>query len=61
MNEFPETHQRGRLSVENTEMISKVNLEDCDVGIQVSWDGRIWLCLDGIAWLRFKPAKASTT
>jgi hypothetical protein len=29
---------------------------DCTFGIQVNWDGRIWLCINGVTWLRFKPA-----
>jgi hypothetical protein len=28
---------------------------NCDVGIQVATDGRIWVCIDGSAFLRFKP------
>ena len=50
-----ETHQQGYLSIENLEIIQQSNKQDCDVGLQVSSDGRIWLCVDGIAFIRFKP------
>ena len=26
-----------------------------DLGIQVAKDGRVWVCINGIAFLRFKP------
>lgn len=53
----PETHQFGHLSVENLELIRMMDLESCDVGLQTSADGRIWICVNGIAFLRFKPAR----
>jgi len=49
---YPETHQQGFLSVEATIDLS---LSDCDFGIQIADDGRIWVCVDGVAFLRFKP------
>ena len=60
--ELPETHRRGRLSIENRELVERVLAAagpngNYDVGIQVAGDGRIWLCVDGIAWLRFKPSR----
>jgi hypothetical protein len=54
-HEFPETHHHGMLSIENTEIINDMDLTSCDVGLQVSHDGRIWLCINGVAWIRFKP------
>lgn len=54
----PETHQRGHVSVENAEMVALI-LEDLsgavDFGIQTHDDGRVWICINGIAWIRFKP------
>jgi hypothetical protein len=26
-----------------------------DIGIQIAKDGRIWICIDGVSFLRFKP------
>ena len=26
-----------------------------DFGVQISSDGRIWICIDGVAFIRFKP------
>ncbi len=28
-----------------------------DLGIQIAADGRVWICIDGIAFLRFSPHK----
>lgn len=53
--EWPETHARGRVSVENADMIAAMDLTDCDLGVQIGWDGRVWLCINGMAWIRFKP------
>lgn len=41
-------------------LVSQTDLEPftvqkCDVGIQVATDGRIWVCINGAAFLRFKP------
>ena len=26
-----------------------------DFGIQIAKDGRVWICIDGVAFIRFKP------
>jgi hypothetical protein len=52
MKEIPVTFQRGLLSIEK-EVKSKI----CEVGIQTAEDGRIWICVDGEAFIRFKPLK----
>jgi hypothetical protein len=54
--EFPETHRQGTLGVENSEIIKKIDFADCDFGVQISEDGRVWICINGIAWLRFRPS-----
>jgi hypothetical protein len=48
---IPETHLRGSLSVEMP-MTSQM---DCDFGIQIEEDGRVWICINGVAFIRFKP------
>lgn len=55
MQTLPETHQRGVLFIENLESIQAMDKSNCDVGLQVSHDGRIWLCVNGIAFIRFRP------
>lgn len=55
MDKVPEFHQQGHLSIENLDLIMMITLQDCDVGLQVSKDGRIWVCINGVAFLRFKP------
>lgn len=63
MKELKETHQQGIISVENIPNgISSFILGQGgtpyfkgDFGIQVAKDGRVWICIDGIAFLRFKP------
>lgn len=49
---YPERHFQGTISVEKD--IKKGYFEG-DIGIQISHDGRIWICIDGIAAIRFKP------
>jgi len=49
---IPETHQTGHLSIEKT---IDGNMIFCDFGIQMAEDGRIWICIDGEAYLRFSP------
>ena len=55
MKELPEIHQQGMLSIENQELLASIDKSNLDFGIQVSVDGRVWVCLNGIAFLRFKP------
>ena len=54
MKSYPETHQRGSLSIEQS---LASGLKDCDFGIQIAKDGRVWICVDGIAFIRFKPTE----
>ena len=53
LKEVRETHIQGHLSVE----ADIKSLLDCDFGIQISIDGRVWICIDGQAFIRFKPLK----
>lgn len=50
--EVPETHVQGRLFFEN---LPDLVAQECDLGIQIAPDGRVWLCINGIAFLRFSP------
>jgi hypothetical protein len=43
--------QKGLLTIEQT---GNPNGR-CEVNLQIGDDGRIWLCKDGITFLRFKP------
>lgn len=62
--EVEEFHQQGSLGVINrdevTRMLQEAHRESgqVDVGLQVGADGRIWLCVNGIAFIRFKPGMA---
>ena len=53
MKEYPETHKRGLISIEKD---LKQGVLVGDLGIQIAKDGRVWICADGYALLRFKPA-----
>ncbi len=48
-----ETHVKGFLTVEHILNIQS----EVDLGIQIAEDGRIWICVDGQAFLRFTPKK----
>ena len=52
LKEQKEIHTQGHLSVE----ADIKSLLDCDFGIQISVDGRVWICIDGIVFIRFKPS-----
>lgn len=65
MKEYPETHLKGMVSIENMpdELSVKKHdwagtthwIQSCDFGIQIGKDGRVWVCINGIAFLRFSP------
>lgn len=55
--EYPETHKSGTISIEN-----KPDGLECapgytkgDFGMQIARDGRVWICINGVAFLRFSP------
>lgn len=52
MKTYAEKHQQGVLLIEKD---LKKGIKECDLGIQIARDGRIWLCMNGQALLRFKP------
>lgn len=51
---YPETHQRGSLIVDSN---FPTNSADCDFGVQIAEDGRVWICLDGVSLMRFQPTR----
>ena len=55
MKEYKETHQTGSLSIEK--IITGTGIMECDFGIQIAKDGRIWICINGETFLRFKPKR----
>lgn len=64
MKAYPETHQQGLITIESipNEAYSRYvrgNYNPVaitgDFGIQVAEDGRVWVCINGIAVMRFKP------
>jgi hypothetical protein len=48
---YPETHFQGVISLENMLEFPVKG----DLGIQVSEDGRVWICVNGTAFIRFSP------
>ncbi len=54
IREYPEIHQQGTISFESQLPIGQHTLEG-DLGIQIASDGRVWICIDGVAFLRFRP------
>jgi len=55
VKDYPETHQQGLISLENLEKIKQQPLSNADFGVQIATDGRVWICINGIAFIRFKP------
>jgi len=63
---YPETHQRGMIEVNLTDEISWQKIKNVqfglhDLGVQIAEDGRVWICIDGVSFLRFKPSIKVTT
>ncbi len=54
---YPVIHQEGLLSIEKAFSTTE---HHCDLGIQVAPDGRIWVCVNGDAYIRFKPISKET-
>ena len=54
---YQEVHQTGHISIEMD--IKAPCVMKGDFGIQIASDGRIWICLNGQALIRFKPVIAS--
>lgn len=52
---YNEQHSKGFISIENLVRVVDNLKTEADLGIQISVDGRVWICVDGIAFLRFKP------
>ncbi|KKM98771.1 hypothetical protein LCGC14_1154500 [marine sediment metagenome] len=52
MKDYPETHKYGFISFEQD--IKSGGIKG-DFGIQIAKDGRVWICIDGQALIRFKP------
>jgi hypothetical protein len=57
---YPETHQTGLIDVSNLDVIFGEERQ-CghavrgDIGVQIANDGRIWVCVNGVALIRFSP------
>ena len=52
IKDYPETHQQGLITIEQD---LRTGGMEGDFGIQIAKDGRIWICINGIAVIRFKP------
>ena len=55
--EYPETHQHGTISIENSffDLTKSHFVATGDLGVQIARDGRVWICINGVAFLRFQP------
>jgi len=49
---YEEQHSKGFIILNNIPDFDT----DADLGIQIAKDGRVWICIDGISFLRFKPS-----
>ncbi len=51
--EMDEMHCTGLVSIDNRLPMAAIG--QVDFGIQIAPDGRVWICINGISFLRFKP------
>lgn len=60
---YAETHQIGRVSVENESVVLRFLKQkgNVDFGLQTASDGRIWINIEGIVWIRFRPSDMGNT
>ena len=56
MRELKEIHQSGTVSLENVpdELVNSRYMRG-DFGIQIAEDGRVWICINGIAFIDALP------
>ena len=52
---YEEVHLQGFLSVEKE---LPIGTSYADLGVQISEDGRVWICINGEAVIRFKSTQA---
>ncbi len=55
IKEYQETHQTGVISIENMPSEFRHGYMRGDLGVQIASDGRVWICVNGIAFIRFSP------
>lgn len=53
-----ELRSQGSLSVESDKLRDSFQYQNVEIGLKISEDGRIWLCMNGECVLRFKPKGA---
>ena len=52
---YEETHIDGIISLENDCFKETDGMMKGDIGIKINEDGRIWVCINGVSFIRFKP------
>jgi hypothetical protein len=52
MKEYPETHQVGSITIDKIPRSLRIK---GDLGIQIAEDGRVWICINGESFMRFRP------
>ena len=55
---YKETHMDGIISLEHNPFTTRDDREKMikgDFGVQIAEDGRVWICINGIAFVRFTP------
>lgn len=52
---YEEQHSKGFISIENILTLKA----ESDLGIQIAKDGRVWINIDGISFMRFKPKEGN--
>jgi len=53
--EIKPTYQTGSLSIENLDVILELDRTRVNFGIQTAPNGKVWICVNGIALVRFTP------
>ena len=56
IKQYDETHIEGVISLETNPFKNGEHVMAGDFGVQIAEDGRMWICIDGVAFIRFTPA-----
>lgn len=54
MDAYPEQHVDGFITLENQHLFTE-NAFQGDLGVQIASDGRVWVCINGVAFIRCTP------
>jgi hypothetical protein len=59
-SDFGPLYQEGTVTLDTPDLFQRLDLDNCQFGVQVAEDGRVWVCINSVSVLRFKPKVITT-